>query len=201
MSALFEARERATEAGDHLHRWYSPTWLAVAVCARLHQRTTFAHVRHILEPSCGGGAFVAAARAQWPDAIVTAIDIDSAAHGLTLAHESMVGDALVVAPEKFSDLVVGNPPFGSRKNGDVSTWSVAAPHVDRARRCAEVVAFVLPLPLLCSVEAQDVVRECSDVWPVIGRPFGNAREMGVFVWGPIWQRRSFDALSGSRVRT
>lgn len=103
----------------------------------------------ILEPCVGGGAWIRAAREQWPTAVVDRADIDGGAPGLSYdlrpAEDALQGDFLQLShptrsPRHMYDAVIGNPPY----KGDPLAW------FDRALRLAPVVAFVLRSTILGS---------------------------------------------------
>lgn len=98
------ARER-----DPLDRYYTPPELAAACVATLDIPAPAT----IVEPSVGGGAFLRAARARWPDTVRVAVDVDHTAAGLAEGHYRYVEDwpraaaRLPYAPS----LIIGNPPY------------------------------------------------------------------------------------------
>lgn len=86
----------------------------------------------VRESAVGGGAWLEAAMGVWPDATLTAIDLDPLAPGLQLAHQQIVGDFHQVELRRV-DLDLGNPAYA----GDLVAW------IDRARQHARVVAYLL----------------------------------------------------------
>jgi 3'-phosphoadenosine 5'-phosphosulfate sulfotransferase (PAPS reductase)/FAD synthetase len=54
--------------------WFTPELLALAICRSLRDEVHRSPA-HILEPGCGGGAFLRAARLTWPKAKLTGIDL------------------------------------------------------------------------------------------------------------------------------
>lgn len=114
---------RARAKKDRIARdgYMTPDALALAICAALRRRGV--DPGEIIEPSAGDGAFVRAARATWPHAHVSAVEIDgSKRHGLELtgAHVALTDDwprlARLLANQQAEDstmyrLIVGNPPF------------------------------------------------------------------------------------------
>lgn len=159
---------------DPLDRFFTPDALAVAIVARLAERIP--EPAMILEPSCGGGAFVRACRARWPEARIIARDIDPEAEGLTLADDAAVEDFLTAELPRV-DLVIGNPPF----SGDT-----AIEHVTRARALGATVCFVLPWGPLGGVErwrAHASTNPPRWAWCIAPRPWpANVRETAAFVW-------------------
>jgi SAM-dependent methyltransferase len=103
--------------------YYTPPALVDLLLAHALPARTDRPLR-ILDPSCGAGDFLAAARARRPDAELFGVDIDPAALagcGATLASPRPSGfvlhhsDALLspppfLRPQGF-DLILGNPPF------------------------------------------------------------------------------------------
>ena len=106
---------RQVELGD----FQTPDALALAVCRRL--AADGAAPASILEPTCGDGAFLAAAFAVFPDARLVGVEIDPAraatARRRAPQAEIHVGDAFVHDWEgTLSALpspvwVLGNPPW------------------------------------------------------------------------------------------
>jgi len=77
----------------------------------------------IIDPACGAGDFLLAAAKRWPQAKIIGVDIDPIALAvaqtrLTLETrgevELILGNALTVSIPQGYDLVVGNPPWGSK---------------------------------------------------------------------------------------
>jgi len=71
---------------------------------------------NVLDPTAGGGPFVRAARATWPEAKIAALDIRPEVEPvLKEAGANWVGilDVFTIPPEQFAkvDLVLTNPPF------------------------------------------------------------------------------------------
>jgi SAM-dependent methyltransferase len=89
------------ERGAH----YTPRVLAMAMCRSLKAATGI-EPKTILEPGCGGGAFLFAADATWPKASLLGVDLLPAC----------IGPGVVVERDLFDvegpfDLIVGNPDF------------------------------------------------------------------------------------------
>jgi len=109
-------RRRRVERGD----WQTPIALARGVCAAL-PRADFAAV---LEPTCGRGAFLAAARERWPGAALVGRELDP--DHLRAAAASVPEADLAEADFFTTDwaaelaalpspaLVLGNPPWVTR---------------------------------------------------------------------------------------
>lgn len=95
-----DGQEGRDERGAH----YTDLKLAFAMCRQL-ARLGF-QPKSIFEPGCGGGAFLRAAFATWPDAYLVGVDLVPAC----------MGPGLVVERDLFDvrgsfDLIVGNPDF------------------------------------------------------------------------------------------
>lgn len=97
--------------------YFTPDALARAICGRL----ATLRPATVVEPSAGQGAFVKAARTQWPSATVLAGDINpafppalkaSGAHGVFVWDWLDPGLCLRVPPQAHPMLILGNPPFG-----------------------------------------------------------------------------------------
>ena len=92
--------------------------------------------RRVVEPSVGGGAWVEAARATWPEANVDRFDLDPTAPGLRLSWAS--GDEVWSGYDwartilRSWDMVLGNPPY-----------DCAEAHIAVSLRRAPVTALLL----------------------------------------------------------
>lgn len=119
---LGQAREVLHRTGERqaLGAWFTPAGLA----RQLVDRAAVGGRRpgRVLDPACGGGAFLLAAFERFPDAYLTGVDIDPLAVRVTRAalelagctdHDIRCADALT-SPVPPADLVVGNPPFLSQ---------------------------------------------------------------------------------------
>ena len=102
--------------------YYTPQPLADAICRRL--REVIGEVDYALEPSVGGGSFVAPARMAWPAAHIAAADADArlrrSDHPALRAADSFSPgcrwedcDLTNETPWRVAQrhLIVGNPPF------------------------------------------------------------------------------------------
>lgn len=96
--------------------WQTPAALAAEVVAAL-TRAGLAP-RAVLEPTCGTGAFLAAAAAAWPDAEILGFDVNPAHVAVARAHaRALVADFFQTAWERVVAelpeplLVLGNPPW------------------------------------------------------------------------------------------
>lgn len=98
-----------------LDAYFTPTELASAVVARV--AASIHAPGRILEPSSGGGAFVAACRDAWPSADILAADVDASRKDIALgcgADRFRCADFLHVQPHPGAfvpDLIIGNPPY------------------------------------------------------------------------------------------
>lgn len=150
--------------------------------------------REVIEPHCGGGAFVWAARQVWPEATIAAFDlVDRGGGELVAAHADSFGVRDWLTPGTFSastDLIIGNPPYGD-----------AEAHVRRSLevvRPGGMVAFLLRLSFLAS---QGRLRGVSasgsggmglfGVHPIAPRPSFTGQgsdnsEYALFVWKRGW---------------
>ena len=103
--ALLEHEPR--RPSRRLDDYYTPEELASAVVAYLPVGLAR---EWVIEPSCGGGAFVRALQAR--RCRVVGIDVDPAARGLEGADVARVGDFLQARNDVDAGWVVGNPPYG-----------------------------------------------------------------------------------------
>ncbi len=119
---------RRTELGA----WFTP----VEVVRDLVRTVSFPDPNRILDPACGGGAFLLAAHERFPTATLMGVDVDPVAvetTRLALAAagagdvDIRVGDGLT-ADLPPADLVIGNPPFLSQLRSSTAR--------DAARRVA-----------------------------------------------------------------
>lgn len=89
------------ERGAH----YTDERLALAICISLRDCLGIGP-RTIFEPGCGGGAFLRAAHATWPDAKLYGVDLLPACRGPGVVEQR----DLFTVTDSF-DLVLGNPDF------------------------------------------------------------------------------------------
>ncbi len=152
-----------------LDLYATPLAAALAIC-RLAARYV-SPPGEVLEPSAGPGGFVAAARVVWPEAPVTAIDIDGA-HAETCraagaegfvesdwqAYAARMVERRRQAPFLFLPplLIIGNPPF-----------SHAQAHVEAALellRDGEHLVFLLRQSFRGAVERVEFWRRTPLLW-------------------------------------
>lgn len=157
-----------------LDAYYTPPALARACLATLVEDIAGARV---LEPSCGGGAFVAAARELGPLAIIGS-DIDPAAPGLALCDEAIVGDFLTL-PERCVDVAVGNPPYRGAED-----------HIERAIGMAPVVGMLVRMMLLAGQKRAAFwdTNPPAVVWVIRERPSftGGGMDACDYMWC-VWR--------------
>jgi hypothetical protein len=177
---------------ETLDAFYTPDRVARAIVRRL--RDCGVNPAGVLEPSCGKGAFVRAALAEWPTADVQIVDvryqaIKDTVHSLgeeTELHRRITGvhtgDFLGYQKRPYS-LVLGNPPF-----------SQAERHIAHARSLLATggtLAFLLRLGFMASQRRADLHRSWRPraVWVLRERPSFTGdgatdnSEYAVFVWG------------------
>ncbi|CAN5224594.1 hypothetical protein BH23ACT9_BH23ACT9_19720 [soil metagenome] len=117
---LGHAREGLVAAAERTARgaWFTPPDLARA----LVDAAGVAAPRSVMDPACGGGAFLLAAAERFPDAHIAGRDTDPLAVQVATAALSLAGctdtdvregDGLV-PPDRRYHLVLGNPPFLSQ---------------------------------------------------------------------------------------
>lgn len=168
MSRAPKGERRALDA------YYTPPALARACLATLAADIAGARV---LEPSCGGGAFVAAARSLGP-ATVLGYDINADAPGLALCDEAVAGDFLEL-PERCVDVVVGNPPYRGAED-----------HIERAIGMAPVVGMLVRMMLLASQKRAGFwdTNPPAEVWVIRERPSFTGRGMDAcdYMWC-VWR--------------
>jgi SAM-dependent methyltransferase len=111
--ALLVTPEVATQPPDALPTgearargaYYTPDRLAVAICRTLRDECGISPDT-ILEPGCGGGAFLRAAAAIWPKAGLVGVDLMPACQGPGLV---LTADLFDIRTKHA--LVIGNPDF------------------------------------------------------------------------------------------
>jgi hypothetical protein len=165
--------------------------------------------QRILEPSCGSGAFLRAARYLWRHAEIVGVDsqpgcvIDAPKHaeGARQIHHDfaaaaadvparfVLADFLTLAPKQIAraDLVLGNPPYTLAE--EFVRYALTHLHPGAS------VAFLLRLSFLGSQERLlGLHREFPIRWllPIAGRPSftpdgrTDSSEYAVFVWTKDW---------------
>lgn len=158
--------------------YYTPQALADAIWKQVHPH---GWSERILEPSVGGGAFLGYPLAEFPQADITALDIDPNAEGLRMVPKSKAVDFLQWETEERFDIIIGNPPF-----------SQAEQHVRKATTLLNQygrVIFLLRLSFLCSKKRSKLFGDfpLNSLYPVVPRPSftGNGNdnsEYAVFEW-------------------
>lgn len=94
-------------------------------------------VAMLVEPSCGTGSFVDAAKIVFPDIYISTIDIDESSSAVE--HKNFLDWTFIgFGTEKRLVVTFGNPPFGKNSSLAVKFFNAAAKYSD-------VIAFILPL--------------------------------------------------------
>lgn len=161
--------------------YFTPDPLAFAIVARLAD--TIPTPRRILDPSCGGAAFLRAARGPWAGAKRIGVDISQTAAMFAMATgaEFACADFLRWECAEPFDLILGNPPYN---DAEAHVWAAL-----RHLRDGGMVAFLLRLSFLASKQRMRGV--CSGpgraVTPISPRPSftgtGNDNsEYALFTW-------------------
>ena len=155
--------------------FYTPDALALAVCKTLHEQGI--SPGYVLEPGCGGGAFLRAARETWPRADLMGVDLAPAC----------TGPGLVSRMDLFSltwsyDLILGNPDFSRAEEIVRHCLGLRAP--------GGYLAFLLRLNMLGGIGRASLYAEYP-LWllqPIAGRPSftsdgkTDSSDYGLFVW-------------------
>lgn len=155
----------------------------------------------ILEPSSGGGAFVAACHAAWPEARICAVDVAPGRREAAIAagaRDFVETDFLRVKPPvvRPPDLIIGNPPYLGAED-----------HIRKALEMVEpggAVAFLLRLSMVASagrLQPGGISRAGAEgcgldrVYPIYPRPSftgggTDASEYALVMWiqgyrGPV----------------
>lgn len=198
-----------------LDAYYTPDPLAIAITKRVLELVDH-RVQIVIEPSSGGGAFVAACRKELPDASIHAVDINPDAEKAAKPHCSRfwLGDWKTFEGSFPAHLIIGNPPY-----------SEANEHLEAALRFMRkskafghdcYTAFLLRITFLGS---RSRVRFYTSpefplryLIPIVPRPTYDGEgtdlsEYGVFVWGTkkgpsvlthplVWKRSGKDQDTG-----
>lgn len=171
--------------------YMTPDELALAICAGLRRRGVVPE--EVVEPSAGDGAFVRTARATWPDAHVTAVEIDGGKRLPLLqagAHVALTDDwvhlARLLANHQAdhgkSRLLLGNPPY-----------TLAQEHIEAGLdllRDGDRLAFLLRLNFLgatCRVAFWRRPTGLETIQTIAPRPSfrgsgSDGTEYAVFTW-------------------
>jgi hypothetical protein len=149
----------------------------------------------IIEPSAGTGHFVRAARVEWPNKEIHAVDVNSEFSAPCLeagASKFHLGDWPQVLRDwqpVFSVLVLGNPPFSLA----VEHILIALDYLFPGSR----IAFYLKMNFFGGVDREKKLwrqRQLKHVIPIIGRPSfkktkkasNDTNEYGLFIWEVGW---------------
>jgi predicted RNA methylase len=129
-------------------RYYTPAW----VVNQCFQHVTphlesCATPPRILDPGAGRGAFVDGARAKYPTAEITALDLDPKVGPWPNANHSLVSTDFLkwnIDKALIFDLVVGNPPY-----------KLAQKFLEHALGMSQYVVFLLRVGFLASARRYD----------------------------------------------
>jgi hypothetical protein len=178
-----------------LDAYDTPPELALACVSWCRGHLEISEAPLVLDPTAGGGPFVAAARWVWEKSRVVAVDIRDVckasceAAGATFA----CADALTLAPAtiKRADLIVTNPPFKLADQLVAHLWA----HMKEGAS----LAFLLSVTFLGSSERWEVADDGSPIGilkvaplsycvPIVPRPsfIGSTSpkfEAALMVWG------------------
>lgn len=182
MSELFATQPPdALPAGQKRARgaYYTPDALALAICETLRDVCGLRHPEHrILEPGCGGGAFLRAAAQTWPTASLRGVDLLPACEG----------PGVIEARDLFGlqlwgeyTLILGNPDFGNAE--------AIIRHCLELRCSYGSLAFLLRLNMLAGQKRADLygAHPLRFFMPIAARPSftaggTDASDYGLFVW-------------------
>jgi hypothetical protein len=192
---------RARAAADRvpLDAYQTPGDLALEICDVL-RRTISEQPQEIIEPSAGAGAFVAAARATWPDAHITAVELADGRKAACVAAganvfirqcwvETAVGLANYQAPEGKPRLVIGNPPFREAERHIAAALNLL--------RDGDRLVFLLRLNFLGSLDRVRFWRSNRPAWvrTLVPRPSftgggTDGTEYAIFCWKKGYRGRT-----------
>ncbi len=166
----------AAPVGERRERdaYYTPDQLALACCQVLRREGV--RPATILEPGCGGGAFLRAFAKVWPDASTLGVDIAPACEG---PGEVRTHDLFDLGG-RFG-AAIGNPPFELAERFVRRSLDLVAEH--------GWVAFLLRITFLAGQARVPLYREHPlwSFWPIAGRPSftgggADTSEYGLFLW-------------------
>ena len=155
--------------------FYTPDALALAICCTLDR--FLVKPRSILEPGCGGGAFLRAARKTWPRADLRGVDLAPACRG-----PGLVGRMDLFSLTWSYEMILGNPDFGCAEKIVRHCLGLLSP--------GGYLAFLLRLNMLGGLGRASLYAE-HPLWlfqPIAGRPSFTAdgktdsSDYGLFVW-------------------
>lgn len=156
--------------------FFTPDALALACAKALRLAGIEPHT--ILEPGCGGGAFLRAASETWPRAALLGVDILPACKGPGTVRRQDLFDPQLRG--QF-DLSLGNPPYDDAE-------AFVRRSIDLVREGGHA-AFLLRISFLSSQGRVPLYREhpLSYFWPIAGRPSftgggSDTSEYGLFAW-------------------
>jgi SAM-dependent methyltransferase len=161
--------------------YYTPDALALACARAVSDIVPPPH--RILEPGCGGGAFLRAANKTWPSRELLGVDLVLACDG---PGHVLQADLFALSAPRW-DLVIGNPDFGISERVVRHCLSLLGP--------GGHLAFLLRISFLASQARVALYREhpLRAFWPIAGRPSftgggSDTSEYGLFLWrkGDRW---------------
>jgi SAM-dependent methyltransferase len=176
-SAIAKPRSKRRARGAY----FTPDALAAAICRSLADE--IGAPRDVLEPGCGGGAFLRAARAVWPGVDLDGVDLVPKCEGPGAIWPGSIFDLCEgkLRAEDGWALIVGNPDFLHAEKIVRHCLSLLAP--------GGHLAFLLPLSFAASKQrrALFVTYPCRYQQPIAGRPAfigktTGSQEYGLFVW-------------------
>lgn len=182
---------------DPLDRYYTPARHALACTRWLAENVLPAAPASIVEPSCGAGDWVRAARAVWPGVFVDRFDADPDAEGLALDLQGGSGECVSWLNDLQVDerwhLALGNPPY----DGFVE-------HIDRCLERADYVAMLLRTTALGAALRIDWWQSTRPTWIVTvlprpvwhgpgARPDSDSIDSVLVVWTPARPRHPLHA--------
>ena len=178
---LIEGVEPPVGYHDDLERVYTPAPLAELACAAI-ALTCGTAPRRILEAHVGGGAWVTAARATWPEAELGVGDMDPRAPGFRLGASEVYRGRLEDHMEEWTewrpDWFLGNPPFSVA----LDQLADIAQLLPRAR-----VGWLLPLDLYSTGPWARFLTSHPPryIRPITSRVWSCVRGVAVWEWWNI----------------
>lgn len=140
--------------------------------------------RVVLEPGCGAGSFMAAARKRWPNASIRGVEIDPLVAEHARRQDFLVTvDNLLGRHWGVADLIIGNPPFSLSED--------FVHHLRDHMTEDGLLVFLLRLNFLATQERYETLwskYQPAKVYPLVARPGFTSEgktdgtDYGIVVW-------------------
>lgn len=178
--------ERKGHGGEvQLTEFYPTTpWLAEFITQRVADDFEL-RPKMVLEPGCGSGSFMTAARKVWPQTHIFGVEIDPDIGDYARRQQFLVEvDNLLARQWGKFDLVIGNPPFSLSES--------FIHHLRDHLNEDGLLVFLLRLNFLATQERYETLwsrYQPARVYPLVSRPGFTSEgktdgtDYGIVVWG------------------